>query len=155
MTYPLKSQLFLHYNRQGIHGVSTRGRITSGSAILKFTGSIIDCPNRYSIQIGRNLHLGKSGDFDDFINHSCRPNSFIRFPELTLEALYDIGPGEELTINYCASELEMQEPFECGCGMANCYKIVKGFAYLSDPEKKALKGILSPFLETLLFQYSE
>lgn len=152
MKYPLRSQLYLQNNRHFMRGLFTRCQITSGSIILKCPGKIVDHPNRYSLQIDQKRHLNKGGDIDDFINHSCEPNCFIRFPDLSLEALRDIQPGEELTINYCASELKIEEPFECNCGAANCYRTVRGFAYLSTAEKKALEKTLSPFLKKILYK---
>jgi SET domain-containing protein len=55
-----------------------------------------------------------------FMNHSCRPNSFMRRTASRVEfyALRNIRPGEELTCNY--GETQHEGTLRCGCGAEGC-----------------------------------
>jgi SET domain-containing protein len=55
-----------------------------------------------------------------FINHSCRPNTFLRRTRDRAEfyALRDIAPGEELTVDYGESHHEGR--LRCLCGAPGC-----------------------------------
>ncbi len=53
-------------------------------------------------------------------NHSCDPNIGFR-DSLTLVAIRDIEPGEELVFDYAFSESNPRyPPFKCNCGSPNC-----------------------------------
>ena len=143
------SQLYVQENISGCKGVFTRLAITQSSKVLDIAGEIVDRPNRFSLQIDETRHLTQSGEIDDFINHACQPNCRIDFADLSLVTIRDVGPEEELTINYCASEYDIAEPFSCHCGSPNCYGVVKGFAFLDDSEKDALEYLLSPYLKRI------
>ena len=51
-------------------------------------------------------------------NHSCEPNT--AFAGLDIIALRDIGPGEELTIDYSAFCDSLMSAFDCRCGSPKC-----------------------------------
>ena len=55
-----------------------------------------------------------------YINHSCKPNSFMRIYGYLVEiyALKKILPGEELTVDYGETHHEGKLP--CKCGIENC-----------------------------------
>ncbi len=69
----------------------------------------------YVDQLGRRVLCW---DFTRFMNHSCEANSM--GPGLwPLEiAVRDVAPGEELTSDYGA--LNLERPFDCLCGKAGC-----------------------------------
>lgn len=46
--------------------------------------------------------------------------------DLTVSALRDIAPEEELTFFYPSTEWEMARPFNCMCQSPNCLKYVAG-----------------------------
>jgi hypothetical protein len=56
---------------------------------------------------------------DNFINHACAPNLGYdaRGDVVTLR---DLGPGEELTIDYGGFVVNYDEGFTCRCGAARC-----------------------------------
>ena len=58
-----------------------------------------------------------------YINHSCRPNTFMRvaFDKVEFYSLRDILKGEELTCNYGATHHDGK--LRCRCGAPGC----KGF----------------------------
>ncbi len=55
------------------------------------------------------------------MNHSCHANSLSPIAGLEL-AVRDIAPGEQITCDYAA--LNIEEPFTCACGSANCRDFV-------------------------------
>lgn len=86
---------------------------------------------------------------EDFINHSCNPNSFIDFNKKYFVAIKNIKKNEEITYNYLTTDYNMSKyktNFKCSCGSRNCFKQIRGFKYLSKKEKMKLKPFLSPFL---------
>ena len=71
-------------------GVFADKDFRNGEKIIEFKGKLFtyaQLPTPYSsvkdhyVQIGKNLYVGPSGGFDDFFNHSCNPNSWLRIRE--------------------------------------------------------------------------
>jgi SET domain-containing protein len=62
----------------------------------------------------------RGGNGSQFINHSCRPNSFIRIihEHIIFFALRDISPGEEITLDYVDSY--HPDDYRCRCGAEGC-----------------------------------
>jgi SET domain-containing protein len=62
----------------------------------------------------------RGGNGTHYINHSCRPNSFMQtvHGRLLVLALRDIRPGEEITIDYVSSLHSDRK--RCTCGVAGC-----------------------------------
>jgi SET domain-containing protein len=62
----------------------------------------------------------RGGNGTHYINHSCRPNSFMQtvHGRLLVLALRDIRPGEELTIDYVSSLHSDRK--RCVCKAPNC-----------------------------------
>jgi SET domain-containing protein len=60
------------------------------------------------------------GNGTHYINHSCRPNSFLQTfgRRLLVLALRDIRAGEEITVDYVASMHSDKK--RCTCGVPNC-----------------------------------
>jgi len=83
-----------------------------------------------------------------FANHHCSPNGYICFEDLTYRALRDVSAGDELTFNYCTTEYEMVQPFDCLCGSSNCLGRVAGCKYLDEIEVERIFSLLSPFLKS-------
>lgn len=110
----------------------------SGDVVLVMEGAEIDTPDRYTVQIGPELHLSPSripeGVHDAvgcefmFTNHSCSPNIYIQ--NLSFIARMDIFPGDEITFDYETTEYEMAEPFQCHCGSVDCRGIIRGSRFL-------------------------
>ncbi len=111
-----------------------------GEDIFEFTGAIMkraDLPalirpedDRY-IQIGIDKYLGPSGDFDDFFNHSCTPNSGIVIEKrVMLVAIMNIRKGEEIVLDYSTTMDEDDWEIECKCRSKNCRKRIRDFKHL-------------------------
>lgn len=86
---------------------------------------------------------------EDFINHSCSPNTKLDIEKRWFIAIKDISKNEEATFNYLTTEWDMKKwgtDFKCICGSKNCFGHINGFKYLSHIEKLKLKPLLSPLL---------
>ena len=103
-----------------------------------------------SIQIDDNKFVDtKRLQTEDFINHSCSPNTKIDFDALFFVAIEYIHAGDELTFNYLTTEFDLvvdRLDFACQCGAQNCLRRIKGFRFLSPAQKEVLRPYLSPFL---------
>ncbi len=117
-----------------------------------FVGRLVPATNHSpeAIQFNKNWFYDSNRlVLEDFINHSCNPNTFIDLNKKYFIAIKHINKGEEITFNYNTTEYDMikyREDFRCKCGAKKCYGRVKGFKYLNNKEKIALKNWLSPFL---------
>lgn len=62
----------------------------------------------------------RGGNGSQFVNHSCRPNSFVRIlhGHVIFFALRDIEPGEEITLDYVESY--HPDDYRCRCGVEGC-----------------------------------
>jgi len=60
----------------------------------------------------------------NFMNHSCRPNLTYDNDD-NIIALTDIGPGDELTIDYGNFIVNVDQDFTCSCGAPNCRGAIK------------------------------
>ena len=72
-------------------------------------------------------------------NHSCDPNT--SYEGLNVVALRNISTGEELTLNYASFLDEHMEPFNCRCGVANCYGRITGIVNNSVTERESITNV--------------
>ncbi|MGH9481694.1 MAG: SET domain-containing protein-lysine N-methyltransferase [Terriglobales bacterium] len=121
-------------------------RFSVGDLVLELEGEVAGAPSRYSVQVGLSLHLvpprgsdrnpGESHDdryIWRFLNHSCRPNAWVRGRQLL--ALRPIAPGEEITFDYNCTEFDMAAPFPCRCGHCGG-AMIRGYRHLSPEERR-------------------
>ncbi len=131
-------------------GVFARETIAAGEAILVFTGPLLHRsqldPTDYHLQIAEDFYLGASGTADDYVNHSCAPNSaFLK--DLELVALRHIEPGEEITWDYStAIDEEDFTGFDCGCRQGECRGRVLSYRHLDAATQARLQPHLLPYL---------
>ncbi|HVG29407.1 MAG TPA: SET domain-containing protein-lysine N-methyltransferase [Pyrinomonadaceae bacterium] len=66
------------------------------------------------------IDASRGGNGSQFVNHSCRPNTFVRIihGHVIFFALRDIEPGEELTLDYVESY--HPDTKGCRCGAPGC-----------------------------------
>jgi hypothetical protein len=112
--------------------------------------NITEKPNRFTVQIGhdKHTHVGKLAA----LNHSCDPNVFLDTERMEMVACRDIEKGEELYFFYPSTEWQMDAPFICLCGSANCINVVAGarFLPLSTLERHYLNSHIREMMIELL-----
>jgi len=127
-------------------------RISKGTSVFKINGSLVNTPDKYTIQIGEQAHILPDGQLWAFLNHSCDPNSRIDFKNWSLVTTRTILKNEELTFNYLTTEWELAAPFLCGCGAEACLGLIKGLKHLSESQQESLEPHCSPYLAARLRQ---
>jgi hypothetical protein len=83
-------------------------------------------------QIGADAFLLPNGNLDDFVNHSCQPNTGLRLTRLGYQmvALVDVAAGDELTYDYSTYIGDTHERLICACGSVGCRGVVGPFREL-------------------------
>ena len=132
-------------------GVFACAPITQGERIMTFSGTLFSHAqidfNDYHLQVGEDLYLGPSRGLDDYVNHSCAPNSGFK-GGLDLVALRDIIPGEEITWDYSTAIDEADfAGFPCGCGAPVCRGKVESFRHLPPLVQQRIRPWLLPYLQ--------
>ena len=115
-------------------GVYTTVQIPANVPVLEFRGPLlapeaVTEPDK-SLQVGPFHYLGPSGDVDDYVNHSCRPNCYVHATgkRAVLYSLYLIQPGSELTYDYSTTSTDTSDTWQmnCKCGEQNCRQVISG-----------------------------
>lgn len=145
--------------RHGLGAFATRP-IETGERVLEFAGPLVgrdqvteeNAP--HVLQVGRNRFLGPSGAVDDFVNHSCLPNTRVVIGEegsAHLSALRPIAVGEEVTFDYSATMWKDDWSMRCACGALSCRGRVVEFWRLPDPVRRRLiwQGEVPDFVLTM------
>ncbi|MCX5661978.1 MAG: SET domain-containing protein [Planctomycetota bacterium] len=136
-------------------GVYATAPIPRGAAILTMAGQRLTFAQTRDdlrcMQIGPNLYLGETDPADpnaigDYLNHSCDPNVGFTQGTLTLHALRDIAPGEEIRWDYSTSMNEPGWRFDCLCGAGRCRGAVRSFCDLTPAEQDRLRPIALNYL---------
>lgn len=79
-------------------------------------------------------------NIDRFTNHSCDPNlGWTDDGSMTLVAIRDIQPDEEITYDYATEDIAPPFQIVCTCGSSRCRGIVSNDDYL-DPAWQAHYG---------------
>lgn len=118
-----------------------------GDVITQFRGNLFhksEIPKKYKgeedryIQIGLEHFLGPSDDVDDLINHSCEPNSGLKFGNsgILLVALQNIEIGDEIVWDYSTTLFENSWKMKCDCRKETCRGIVQDFMLLNPDLQK-------------------
>lgn len=119
----------------------------NGEKIIEFKGDILkrkELPaattedNVRYVQVGKNAYLEHSGDYGDFFNHSCNPNSGLKFDKgkIFLFAIADIKKGEEIKWDYSTTMDEDNREAECWCKNKSCRGKIRDFKYLPKKVQK-------------------
>jgi SET domain-containing protein len=145
--------------KQSAHGlgVFTRQKFDKGEQILHYGGEVIYSDSAlevdsadHCLQIGPNTFLGPSGEADDYLNHSCEPNSavIINGQNATLIALRKIIPDEEILNDYSLTVDEAGWTMQCTCESQKCRGTIKSFRELPKDWQEHYKamGIVPKFI---------
>jgi hypothetical protein len=140
-------------------GVFAGRQIQRGEEILQFSGRLVDrgelpspycAVDDYYLQVGDDLFLGPSGDVDDFVNHSCDPNSGVVIADGTarLVAIRAIQSGEEITFDYSTTADQAPLEMNCLCGSPVCRGRIGDFLLLPRglQEKYVRLGIVPDYV---------
>jgi len=122
-------------------GVFALKDINNGNEVLQFQGSVVGyeelphpytAENDYYLQIGDGIFLGPSGSIDDFVNHSCYPNTGVLFDSgvIKLVAVTPIPAGSEITFDYSTTMDDFRWKMDCSCGSENCRHKLDNFVDL-------------------------
>lgn len=140
------ASLVLKKSRHG-RGVFANRDFKKNEFIIQFRGKMVSYgqfPQYYvkiedhCVQIGKRLYMGPSGDIDDFLNHSCSPNSGLKIngKKAALTAIRGIKKGEEIVWDYSTTMDEDCWEIDCRCGSRNCRKMVRDFKHLDEKTKQ-------------------
>ena len=154
----IMDSLILRQSKFGKAVFANKG-FEKGDEIIDFKGPLMkgeELPelvnpedDRY-IQVGKDEYIGPSGDYDDFFNHSCNPNSGIKIEEkrIVLIAIKRIKKGKEITWDYSTTMDEDEWEMDCMCKSKNCRKRIKDFKYLpKEIQHKYIKlGIVPEYI---------
>jgi len=120
----------------GSAGVFARQPIAAGELLIIWGGEVVSGEQLRQLPARAQMHgLQIEADFylvptrppepADYVNHSCHPNAGLN-GQISLVALREIAPGEEICFDYAMSDSSPYDEFECRCGAANCRRRVKG-----------------------------
>lgn len=115
--------------------------------LLKRRGTFMD----NCFRISENYYISPEGEWGEFLNHSCKPNSKLekRGGKLFMVALGDIEKGDEMVFDY-STILGRDDiwTLKCNCGEKSCRGEVKNFTKLPKEtlrkyiEQKILPGYI-------------
>ncbi|AGK57099.1 nuclear protein SET [Hyphomicrobium denitrificans 1NES1] len=137
--------------------VVAREAIAKGELIVVWSGTLVTgeelngmppTVRRYSLQVEENQYLVSLSDCEppDYVNHSCDPNSGLS-GQITLVAMRDILPGEEITYDYAMSDGSPYDEFTCSCGSPHCRGHVSGEDWRRSELWQRYAGYFSPYLQ--------
>lgn len=147
-------------------GLFTHERIKAGEIILSFGGVLANIEGRYSGAYLASTFSGISErimicetsdsqkDFSDYLNHSCDPN--VGMDDcITMVAIKDILPGEELTYDYsfCEADNNWRLKTNCCCGKQNCRKTITGEDWKKVKSTDKLFRYYSPFIQRRIISH--
>jgi SET domain-containing protein len=131
--------------------------VCAGTWLFTIDGEFRSAPTRYSVQVGRNLHIDLPAGYGSeevldrfywrFTNHSCEPNAVVRGRDML--ALACIEPWQQITFNYNTTEYDMAEPFDCRCGSSHCAGRIRGFRWLSPGARERIRPWLADHLQSI------
>lgn len=107
-------------------GVFATRDFPAGTTVLEFLGALVEVNEvddlTHCLQVGPTTFLGPSGSVDDYVNHSCAPNTGIQDREgrIFLFALSPIKSGDEISFDYSTTQTGGHWHMQCLCGKATC-----------------------------------
>jgi SET domain-containing protein len=142
---------------KGGHAVQAIEPIAAGEVITVWGGRVVNAEQaaalepgfrEHNIQIEEGLYLAPiiADDASDYVNHSCDPNAGLA-GQITLMAMRDIEPGEEITFDYAMADGDGYDQFPCACGSASCRHQVTGNDWKQPALWEKYKGYFSPYLQ--------
>lgn len=81
----------------------------------------------------------------DYVNHSCNPNAGLS-GQISLIAMRDILPGEEVCFDYAMSDSTDYDEFDCKCGQPNCRGRFTGNDWMLPELWERYQDYFSPYI---------
>lgn len=141
------------------NGVFTDVGLQGGEVVVVMGGTVLAQADINSggfkqhsiIGIDEGLWLGDPPDgedsLDNHINHSCDPNLWMQ-DEVTLATRRNVGPVEELTVDYAMwipdESWVMRIP--CNCGSPLCRHVIRGVDWKLGELQRRYRGHFAPFI---------
>lgn len=146
--------------QKGKFGVFARELVRAGELLSMWGGRIVTTEQleevdeetrTHGIQVDENLYMIPltHGEVGDYYNHSCNPNAGLNSP-ISLVAMRDIQPGEEVCFDYAMSDESDYDEFECHCGEPNCRGQVTGQDWKLPEIQARYAGYFSPYIQKLI-----
>jgi hypothetical protein len=85
-------------------------------------------------------------ELSDYLNHSCQPTAGMS-GQIGVVALRDLGPGEEICIDYAMCDGSPYDEFTCGCGTPSCRGQITGNDWMRPELQTRYAGYFSPYLQ--------
>ncbi len=130
-----------------------------GELVTRFSGprvSAREVPTRLVgradrfVQVSADQYMGPSGAVDDLINHSCAPNTGLRFAAdgVVLLAIRDIAAGEEIAWDYSTTLTDRSWQMVCACGAPECRGVIGAFETLPVERQEwfRARNLVAPYL---------
>lgn len=125
-------------------GVFAQESLSIGTRLLVFGGErlaghqVVDFMR--VLRVGGDRFLGPSGKLDDYVNHSCTPNTQLRITGWSawLVARAAIAAGDEITMDYSACMLAEPSLPSCRCAALGCRGAVLSLDELEPAARQAL-----------------
>ncbi len=138
-------------------GLFAAQKIAKGELLAVWGGVIVSTAELHTlpqyvqdraIQVEDDHHLcsGQIDDDADCVNHSCNPNAGLQ-GQITLVAMRDIEPGEEICFDYAMSDGHPSYYLPCQCGASECRHAATGNDWQLPELQKRYKGYFSPYLQ--------
>lgn len=147
-------------------GIFATAQLTKGDILCVFGGQVIAdrefdrlAQERpilehfgLKLEAGRYLITPEPGkDFEpaDYFNHSCDPNAGMH-GQVTLVAMRDIQPGEEVTFDYAMIDDEEDWGFPCHCQSPHCRTRITGKDWQSPELQRRYAGFFTTYMQALI-----
>ena len=142
---------------KGGWGVFVRKPIRAGEIVGAWGGEIRTAeelsrlPNdikRHSVQVEEGYYQIALPPYEpaEYINHSCDPTVGMA-GQITLVALRDLEPGEEICLDYAMCDGSPYAEFDCACGSSLCRGRVTGEDWRRPELQVRYRGFFSPYLQ--------
>ena len=142
---------------KGGYGIVASAPIRKGELICVWGGRIVsraevdaldEVQRSYVLQIEESLFLYAPGTPEDaeFVNHCCEPNAGFS-GQVSLVALRNIRPGEEVCFDYAMSETSDFAEIDCRCGAPGCRGRVRADDWMRADLQRRYRNHFSPYLQ--------
>ncbi|KAJ5569487.1 uncharacterized protein N7459_008917 [Penicillium hispanicum] len=108
-------------------GAFSRLDLPPGALFARITTATPGTKAYTTVQTGADSHVELNSDLV-YCNHSCTPSLVFDMARMEVRVVDDraLRAGDALTFFYPSTEWEMDQPFQCTCGAAECRGWISG-----------------------------